>query len=131
MSAELQNHCWTKRIDMGTPFPIRPPPPYPLSTHPPRELGQGRWVSAQGPALPSISTPPPHPEAIGLLTVTSKGCSSHCVEDARNSFGSKKNACCCTNLSKASGAHTLQLAGVTLALLAALGCRPLWGRAQL
>ncbi|XP_043735868.1 prostate stem cell antigen isoform X3 [Cervus elaphus] len=32
-------------------------------------------------------------EAIGLLTVTSKGCSSHCVEDARNSFGSKKNAC--------------------------------------
>lgn len=25
----------------------------------PRELGQGRWVSAQGPALPSISTPLP------------------------------------------------------------------------
>ncbi|OWK04408.1 hypothetical protein Celaphus_00016152, partial [Cervus elaphus hippelaphus] len=59
--------------------------------------------------------------AIGLLTVTSKGCSSHCVEDARNSFGSKKNACCCTNLSNASGAHALQLAGVTSSLLAALG----------
>ncbi|KAB0371748.1 hypothetical protein FD755_016686 [Muntiacus reevesi] len=70
-------------------------------------------------------------EAIGLLTVTSKGCSSHCVEDARNSFGSKKNACCCANLSNASGAHALQLAGVTPALLATLGHRSLWGRAQL
>ncbi|CAI9155022.1 unnamed protein product [Rangifer tarandus platyrhynchus] len=70
-------------------------------------------------------------EAFGLLTVTSKGCSLHCVEDARNSFGSKKNTCCCTNLSNASGAHALQLAGITPELLAALGRRPLWGRAQL
>ncbi|KAJ1075961.1 hypothetical protein K5549_003326, partial [Capra hircus] len=39
------------------------------------------------PASPSLLPPT---EAIGLLTVISKGCSSHCVEDSGNSFRSKK-----------------------------------------
>nr|XP_059730501.1 prostate stem cell antigen [Bos taurus] len=98
----------------------------------PQELGQGRWMSAQGPALPSISTAPPPTEGISLLTVISKGCSSHCVEDSGNSFGSKKNiACCSTDLCNASRAQALQPAGVTQVLLGAPGHLLLWGRAQL
>nr|XP_005897673.1 PREDICTED: prostate stem cell antigen [Bos mutus] len=71
-------------------------------------------------------------EGISLLTVISKGCSSHCVEDSGNSFGSKKNiACCSTDLCNASRAQALQPAGVTQVLLGAPGHLLLWGRAQL
>uniref|UniRef100_A0AC11BS79 Prostate stem cell antigen n=1 Tax=Ovis aries TaxID=9940 RepID=A0AC11BS79_SHEEP len=70
-------------------------------------------------------------EAIGLLTVISKGCSWHCVEDSGNSFRSKNVACCSPDLCNASGAQALQLAGVTWALLGAPGCLLPWGRAQL
>uniref|UniRef100_A0A8B9WFJ5 Prostate stem cell antigen n=1 Tax=Bos mutus grunniens TaxID=30521 RepID=A0A8B9WFJ5_BOSMU len=73
-----------------------------------------------------------HVEGISLLTVISKGCSSHCVEDSGNSFGSKKNiACCSTDLCNASRAQALQPAGVTQVLLGAPGHLLLWGRAQL
>ncbi|MXQ99966.1 hypothetical protein E5288_WYG006494 [Bos mutus] len=89
-------------------------------------------MSAQGPALPSISTTPPPTKGISLLTVISKGCSSHCVEDSGNSFGSKKNiACCSTDLCNASRAQALQPAGVTQVLLGAPGHLLLWGQAQL
>ena len=88
-------------------------------------------MTAQGPALPSISTSPPPTEGIGM-TVISKGCSLHCVEDSGNSFGSKKNvACCSTDLCNASGAQALQLAGVTRVLLGAPSRLLLWGWAQL
>lgn len=86
-------------------------------------------MSAQGPALPSISIAPPPTEAIGLLTVISKGCSSHCVEDSGNSFRSKKMShaappTCAIRV-------RVQLAGVTWALLGAPGRLLPWGRAQL
>ncbi|XP_070659101.1 prostate stem cell antigen [Bos indicus] len=101
------------------------------------------------PRCPSDATPRPRPahspgrpaprviprtpsEGISLLTVISKGCSSHCVEDSGNSFGSKKNiACCSTDLCNASRAQALQPAGVTQVLLGAPGHLLLWGRAQL
>ncbi|XP_070333601.1 uncharacterized protein [Odocoileus virginianus] len=90
----------------------------PTLCHPP----DAPHLPSMGRAQPCPASPPhPHQEAFGLLTVTSKGCSLHCVEDARNSFGSKKNTCCCTNLSNTSGAHALQLAGVTPELLSAVG----------
>ncbi|XFG07089.1 hypothetical protein AB1E19_010713 [Capra hircus] len=68
-------------------------------------------------------------EAIGLLTVISKGCSSHCVEDSGNSFRSKKMShaappTCAIRV-------RVQLAGVTWALLGAPGRLLPWGRAQL
>ncbi|KAM8937120.1 prostate stem cell antigen [Lycaon pictus] len=70
--------------------------------------------------------------AVGVLTLISKGCSSHCVEDSQNYYVGKKNiTCCSTDLCNASGAHALQPATVTLALLTALGGLLLWGPGRL
>ncbi|CAD7693997.1 unnamed protein product [Nyctereutes procyonoides] len=70
--------------------------------------------------------------AVGVLTLISKGCSSHCVEDSQNYYVGKKNiTCCSTDLCNASGAHALQPATVTLALLTVLGGLLLWGPGQL
>ncbi|KAL0598652.1 Prostate stem cell antigen [Plecturocebus cupreus] len=71
------------------------------------------------------------PGAIGLLTVISKGCSSHCEDDSQDYYLGKKNITCCdTDLCNASGARALQPAAATLALLTALGLL-LWGPSQL
>ncbi|XP_062935357.1 prostate stem cell antigen [Cynocephalus volans] len=70
--------------------------------------------------------------AIGFLTIISKGCSSHCVEDWQDYYLGKKNiTCCSTDLCNASGAHALQPAIATLVLLVALGGLLLWGPDQL
>uniref|UniRef100_M3XSM3 Prostate stem cell antigen n=1 Tax=Mustela putorius furo TaxID=9669 RepID=M3XSM3_MUSPF len=70
------------------------------------------------------------PDAAGSLEVVtrgdskviSKGCMSHCVDDAQNYYVGKKNiTCCSTDLCNASGAHALRPAAVTLALLTTLG----------
>ncbi|XP_008581411.1 PREDICTED: prostate stem cell antigen [Galeopterus variegatus] len=72
------------------------------------------------------------PGAIGFLTIISKGCSSHCVEDWQDYYLGKKNVTCCsTDLCNASGAHALQPAIATLVLLIALGGLLLWGPDQL
>ncbi|XP_049709491.1 prostate stem cell antigen [Elephas maximus indicus] len=70
--------------------------------------------------------------AIGLLTVISKGCSSHCVEDSQDYFVGKKNVTCCsTDLCNTSRAHALQPALGTVALLSTLGGLLFWGPGQL
>ncbi|XP_032271729.1 prostate stem cell antigen [Phoca vitulina] len=73
-----------------------------------------------------------HIRAVGIATVISKGCSSHCVEDSQNYYMGKKNiTCCSTDLCNANGAHALQPAAVTLALLTAPGGLLLWGPSRL
>nr|XP_035968654.1 prostate stem cell antigen isoform X3 [Halichoerus grypus] len=73
-----------------------------------------------------------HIRAVGIATVISKGCSSHCVEDSQNYYVGKKNiTCCSTDLCNANGAHALQPAAVTLALLTAPGGLLLWGPSRL
>ncbi|XP_057591365.1 prostate stem cell antigen [Hippopotamus amphibius kiboko] len=70
--------------------------------------------------------------AVDLLTLISKGCTSHCEEDSENYYVGKKNVTCCsTDLCNLSAAHALQPAAVTLALLTALGGLLLWGPSQL
>ncbi|KAM9197974.1 prostate stem cell antigen [Dugong dugon] len=69
--------------------------------------------------------------AIGL-TIISKGCSSHCVEDSQDYLVGKKNVTCCSiDLCNIRGAHTLQPAVATVALLSTLGGLLLWGPRQL
>ncbi|XP_002759243.2 prostate stem cell antigen [Callithrix jacchus] len=69
--------------------------------------------------------------AIGLLTVISKGCSSHCEDDSQDYYVGKKNITCCdTNLCNASGAWALKPAAATLAPLTILSLL-LWGLSQL
>lgn len=81
---------------------------------------------------PALAERPSLPGAVGVLTLISKGCSSHCVEDSQNYYVGKKNiTCCSTDLCNASGAHALQPATVTLALLTALGGLLLWGPGRL
>ena len=66
------------------------------------------------------------------MTVISKGCSPHCVEGSQNYYVDKKNITCCpTDLCNANGAHALQPAAVTLALLTALGGLLLGGPSRL
>ncbi|XP_021544377.1 prostate stem cell antigen [Neomonachus schauinslandi] len=73
-----------------------------------------------------------HIRAVGNMTVISKGCSSHCVEDSQSySVGKKNITCCSTDLCNANGAHALQPAAVTLALLTASGGLLLWGPSRL
>lgn len=70
--------------------------------------------------------------AIGVLTIISKGCSSHCKEDSQNYYVSSKNiTCCSTDLCNANGAHAPQPAVVTLGLLATVLSLLLWGPSQL
>ncbi|XP_007166943.1 prostate stem cell antigen [Balaenoptera acutorostrata] len=70
--------------------------------------------------------------AVDLLTLISKGCSSHCVEDSEDYHVGKKNVTCCsTDLCNASGAHALQPAIVTLTPLTVLGVLLFWGPGQL
>lgn len=70
--------------------------------------------------------------AVGLLTVISKGCTSHCVDDSQNYYLGKKNiTCCSSDLCNANGAHALQPPPVTLALLTALGGLLLWGPSRM
>eukprot|EP00069_Balaena_mysticetus_P008435 bmy_19691T0 len=70
--------------------------------------------------------------AVDLLTLISKGCSSHCVEDSENYYVGKKNVTCCsTDLCNASGAPALQPAIVTLTPLTVLGVLLFWGPGQL
>ncbi|KAM9626983.1 prostate stem cell antigen [Trichechus inunguis] len=72
-----------------------------------------------------------HIRAIGL-TVISKGCSSHCVEDSQDYLVGKKNVTCCsTDLCNISGAHALQPAAAAVALLSTLAGLLLWGPRQL
>ncbi|XP_012323778.1 prostate stem cell antigen [Aotus nancymaae] len=69
--------------------------------------------------------------AVGLLSVISKGCSSHCEDDSQDYYLGKKNVTCCdTDLCNASGARALQPAAATLVPLTALGLL-LWGPSQL
>uniref|UniRef100_A0A8C3WJ89 Prostate stem cell antigen n=1 Tax=Catagonus wagneri TaxID=51154 RepID=A0A8C3WJ89_9CETA len=69
--------------------------------------------------------------AVGLLTVISKGCSSHCEEDAENYYVGKKNiTCCSTDLCNDSGARALRPAVGALAPLAVLGGLLLWALSQ-
>ncbi|XP_032729345.1 prostate stem cell antigen [Lontra canadensis] len=66
--------------------------------------------------------------AVDIVTIISKGCSSHCVEDAQNYYVGKKNVTCCsTDLCNANGAQALRPAAVTLVLLITLGGLLLWG----
>uniref|UniRef100_A0A452V3M2 Prostate stem cell antigen n=1 Tax=Ursus maritimus TaxID=29073 RepID=A0A452V3M2_URSMA len=70
--------------------------------------------------------------AVGIVTVISKGCSSHCADDSQNYYvGGKNITCCSTDLCNANGAHALQPAAGTLALLTALGGLLLWGPSRL
>lgn len=69
---------------------------------------------------------------VDIVTRISKGCMSHCVDDAQNYYVGKKNiTCCSTDLCNASGAHALRPAAVTLALLTTLGGLLLWGPSRL
>ncbi|XP_062041283.1 prostate stem cell antigen [Lepus europaeus] len=69
--------------------------------------------------------------AVGLLRLISKGCTSHCVDDAENYYVGRKNVTCCsTDLCNASGAHGLRPAAA-LGLLAVLGSLLLGGSSQL
>ncbi|XP_006747093.1 prostate stem cell antigen [Leptonychotes weddellii] len=68
--------------------------------------------------------------AVGNMTIISKACSSHCVEQSY-SMGKKNITCCSTDLCNANGAHALQPAAVTLALLTASGGLLLWGPSRL
>ncbi|XP_075861453.1 prostate stem cell antigen, partial [Microcebus murinus] len=70
--------------------------------------------------------------AAGLVTILSKGCTSHCVDDSQDYYVGEKNVTCCsTDLCNASGAHTLQPAVTTLALLTSLGGLLFWVPSQL
>ncbi|XP_025726330.1 prostate stem cell antigen [Callorhinus ursinus] len=70
--------------------------------------------------------------AVGIVTVISKGCRSHCVEDSQNYYTDKKNiTCCSTDLCNANRAHALQPAAVTLTLLTAPGGLLLRGPSRL
>lgn len=91
--------------------------------------GEARWVSAQDQPQPGG---PPLPGAIGVLTVISKGCSSHCKEDSQNYYVSRKNVTCCsTDLCNANGAHAPRPAVITLGLLTTVLSLLLWGPSQL
>ncbi|XP_032172190.1 prostate stem cell antigen isoform X5 [Mustela erminea] len=69
---------------------------------------------------------------VDIVTRISKGCMSHCVDDAQNYYVGKKNiTCCSTDLCNASGAHALRPAAVALALLTTLGGLLLWGPSRL
>lgn len=81
---------------------------------------------------PALAERPPPPGAVGIVTVISKGCSSHCADDSQNYYvGGKNITCCSTDLCNANGAHALQPAAGTLALLTALGGLLLWGASRL
>lgn len=66
------------------------------------------------------------------MTIISKGCRSHCVDDTQNYYVGKKNiTCCSTDLCNANGAHALRPEAVALALLTTLGGLLLWGPSRL
>lgn len=99
-----------------------------------QEEGRGSWDKAgwANTQDPALAERPPFPGAVGFLTVISKGCTSHCVDDSQNYYLGKKNiTCCSSDLCNANGAHALQPALVTLALLTAVGGLLLWGPSRM
>lgn len=73
------------------------------------------------------------PAAAGFLTFLSKGCSSHCEDDAQDYYVGATNVTCCSDtLCNASGAHGLRPAALGPLLLLAAACSlMLWGPSQL
>ncbi|XP_028629127.1 prostate stem cell antigen [Grammomys surdaster] len=70
-------------------------------------------------------------QAIGLVRLISKGCSSKCEDDSENYYVGKKNITCCySDLCNVNGAHTLK-PPTTLGLLTVLCSLLLWGSSHL